>query len=153
MMRKRPLLLALLLLAAAQPVAAGPFAIRCTGSAEFRDKISGERTTRRPELPAQIYVVDEGNRRVQRALVPRQEFEDVCGRGTEQDVRDFSPGLIMVRTLSSDRMCDFRVNRATGEAEYFSHQDLPAGDYNQMEWRMTCSPTQIPVFDRSRNRF
>jgi len=152
-MRKRPLLLALLLVGAAQPVATGPFAIRCTGTAEFRYKISGQRSSRRPDLPDQIYVVDEAARSVQRALVPRQEFEDVCRHGTQQDNRDFSPGQIMVRTLSSDRMCAFTVSRVTGEAEYFSHQDLPGGDYDQTEWRMTCSPTQIPVFDRSRNRF
>jgi hypothetical protein len=153
MMRKGALIVALLLVGAAPPAVAGPFAIRCTGTAEFRDKVAGERTSRRIELPVQTYVMDEGNRRVQRALVPRQEFEDVCGQGTEQDHRDFSAGSIMVRTLSSDRMCAFTVNRVTGEAEYFSHQDLPGGDYNQMEWRMTCSPAQIPVFDRTRNRF
>ena len=152
-MRRWSIILALPLVGAAQPVPTGPFAIRCTGTAEFRNKISGERTTRRSELPAQIYIMDEGGRHVQRALMPRQEFEEVCGHGTEQDNRDFSPGLIMVRTLSSDRMCAFTVNRMTGEAEYFSHLDLPGGDYDQMEWRMTCSPTQIPVFDRSRNRF
>jgi hypothetical protein len=147
------LIIAALAVAGAAEPATQPFAIQCTGTARFTSDVSGERRTRNYDVPRQVYVIDEARQRVQRAMEPRQEFEDVCGRGAIVDSRDFSPGLINVRTESAGAMCDFSVNRVTGEAEFFSVQELPGGRFGEMEWNMTCSPTEIPLFDRSRNRF
>lgn len=144
---------AALLTGAARPATQGRFAIECTGTAQFSNTMTGQLVARTYDVPRQVYVFDEVAERVQRALEPRQEFEDVCFRGGYIASVTFSPGMISVRSEDTGRMCDFNVSRITGEAEFFSHQDLPAGRYNQMEWRMTCSPTEIPVFDRSGNRF
>jgi len=147
------LIIASLTLAGAAEPATQPFAIQCTGTARFTNDVSGERRTRNYDVPRQVYVIDEANQRVQRAMEPRQQFEDVCGRGDIVDSRSFSPGLINVRTESAGWMCDFTVRRATGEAEFFMFQHLPGGRFNEMKLDMTCSPTEIPVFDPSRNRF
>ena len=148
--RRSSAVAALLLVGAAQPAAPEPFAIAYTGEAQFADSMAGSRSY---ELPTQIYVFDEGTNRVQHALEPRQEFEDVCFRGGYIDRVSFSPGLISVRSEQTGRMCDFSVNRQTGDAEYVTHTDLPGGGFSQIEFRMTCSPAEISVFDRSRNRF
>lgn len=137
---------------AAQPPD-GTFAVQCTGTARFADTVTGQLMTRNYDLPRQVYVFHEATERVQRAMEPRQEFEDVCPRdGYLSDV-SFSPGLIQVRSEGDGVLCDFKVSRVTGEGEFYTHQDLPGGRYNEFEWRMTCSRTEVPVFDRSRNRF
>ena len=142
-----------LLMGAAVPAAAQPFAIRCTGTAEFTDNMSGESNSRRYDLPPQIYVLDEAGRNVRRALLARQEFEEICFRGGSVDSRSFSPGLIAVRSEATGRLCDFTVNRATGQAEYVSHEDMPGGRFSRIEFNMTCEATEPPVFDRRRNQF
>jgi hypothetical protein len=143
----------LLLSLAPEAAAVEPFAIACTGKAQFADTLRGERSVREYDVPTQVYVLDEAARRVERAMEPRQQFEDVCFRGGYIDSISFSPGLVSVRSERAGTLCDFQVSRVSGEAVFFSHQDLPGGRYSQMEWRMTCSPAAIPVFDRSRNRF
>ena len=87
------------------------------------------------------------------AAIPRQEFEEVCFRGGNIDSTNFSPGLIQVVSEASDRRCDFTVNRASGDAEYFSHDDYQGGQYSEMKWLMTCKKTKIPSFESVRNRF
>jgi len=141
-----------LLTSATQPVE-GSFAVQCTGTARFSDTVTGELVTRNYELPRQVYVFDEATERVQRAMEPRQEFEDVCPRDGYLARIDFAPGLIQVRSEGEGVLCDFKVSRVTGEAEFSTRQDLPGGRYNEFQWRMTCSRTEIPVFDRSRNPF
>ena len=142
-----------LLTGAAQPSIENRFAIACVGTAQFRGTTTGSLMTRNYDVPRKVYVFDEAANRVQLTLHPRQEFEDVCFQDGYIASVDFAPGLISVRSEDTGRMCDFKVNRVTGEAEYFSHQDLPGGRYEQMEWRMSCSRAEIPVFDQRRNRF
>ena len=132
---------------------ASPFAIACTGTAQFTDKIGEEREVRNYPLPEQIYVFDEDAKRAQRALIPRQQFEDVCFRGGYIDNVKFTPGLIIVRSEKQDQLCDFEVNRKTGDGEYFSHADFSADHYNEIQFKMTCSRTEVPVFDSSKNKF
>lgn len=146
-------IIALTVVAAHQSAPAPPFAIQCTGSAEFTDNMSGQDDARRYDLPVQTYVLDEANGNVQRALEPRQQFEDVCFRGGYIDSRAFTPGLITVRSEALGRLCDFTVNRSTGAAEYLSHEDMPGGRFSRIEFDMICEPAEIPVFDSTRNRF
>jgi len=84
--------------------------------------------------------------------MPRQEFEDVCFRDGHIDSVRFSPGLISVRSEKQGAVCDFSVNRASGKAEYVSYRDLPGG-VSSIEFEMTCEPTEVPVFDKSKNKF
>ncbi|MBA3512676.1 hypothetical protein [Sphingomonas sp.] len=129
------------------------FAIACKGTAQFMDTIQGKPVKRSYDLPRQIYVFDESAKRVQRAMIPRQQFEDVCFRGGYIDNIIFSPGLISVRSERAGAMCDFKVDRASGKAEFVHHSDLPAGGLSSIEFQMTCDPADLPVFDKSRNKF
>ena len=129
------------------------FAIGCTGKAVFTDNVSGKHTERKYALPKQIYVFDEAAKTVSRALIPRQEFDTLCFRGGYIDSITFSPGLISLTSEAKGRRCDFTVDRKTGKAEYFSHDDFPNGQYTEMTWTMACTTAEVPVFDASRNRF
>jgi hypothetical protein len=140
------------LMACSSNARAAPFAVACTGTAKFFDKLAGKPNERTYKIPKQVYVFDEQEKRVQRALEPRREFEDVCVRGGYVNEIMFSPGLITVRTEQRDYMCDFKVSRVTGEAQFFTHQDVRGG-YHEIDWKMTCERAEIPVFDRSKNKF
>jgi len=141
------------LLACSSNAQAKPFAIACTGTAKFTDTGPTQNSVRDYELPKQIYVIDIQAERVQRALVPRQEFEDICFSGGYIDEVDFSPGQIAVHSEKAGETCDFKVNRLTGSGQYFSEHDLRTGGYVRIEFNMTCNPTEVSVFDPSRNRF
>jgi hypothetical protein len=130
-----------------------PFAIACTGIADRSYSVGGRSSTGSSDLPRQVYVLDEQAQRVQRAMEPRQQFEDVCSTDGAAARVDFSPGQVTAHSEAIDSVCDFKVDRRTGAAEFFWRLDLPGGDFHEMEWNMTCAPTQIPVFDTSRNRF
>jgi hypothetical protein len=147
------LIAALLLGTAGHSDGAERFAIGCVGTAKFTDTGPTQNSVRDYELPKQTYVVDMQAKRVQRALEPRQEFEDICFRGGYIDEVDFSPGQIAVHSEKAGETCDFKVNRSSGAAEYFSEHDLPTGGYVRIEFKMNCDRTEIPVFDPSRNRF
>jgi len=131
---------------------AAPFAIACTGKARFSQPVEGKPIERFYDLPTQIYVFDEVTKRVQSALIPRQEFEDVCFRGGYIDSTLFTPGLISVRSEKRGATCDFTVDRASGKGEYASYSDLPGGGLSTIDFEMTCDRTQVPVFDPSRNK-
>ena len=138
---------------ASATTASDRFAIECIGKAQFIDNLSGHVSKRDYSLPKQIYVFDEVAKRVHIAAIPRQEFEEVCFRGGYIDSTNFSPGLIQVVSETSDRRCDFAVNRVSGDAEYFSHDDFQGGQYSEMKWLMTCKKTKIPSFKSVRKRF
>ncbi|WP_166038567.1 hypothetical protein [Sphingosinicella sp. YJ22] len=154
-MSKIGVVLGLIALTGGGGQAADRFAIQCTGDARFTDTFPNGPTVRNYDLPRQVFVFDETAERVQRVLEPRQEFEEVCAVDGYLTSVDFSAGLIQVRADNSryGYLCEFKVNRADGTAQFFTHRDLPHGNYSEIEWRMTCSPTEIPVFDSSRNRF
>ena len=140
------------LVACSSNAQATPFAIACTGIAKFSHKLGGNPSERTYKLPKQVYVFDEQTKRVQLALEPRQEFDDVCIRGGYLTDVMFSPGLITVRSEKKDYMCDFKVSRVSGEASFFTHQDVRGG-FHEIDWKMTCAKTQVPVFDPSKNKF
>jgi hypothetical protein len=143
----------LILLGADYPRTTQRTAIACTGSARFTDNQSGQESSRDYVLPRQVYVLDEAHRRIQRALEPRQEFEDVCFSDGYINSVSFSPGLVSARSEKADAICDFSVSRATGKGQYFSRTDFAGGRFSQIEFQMTCDRAEIPVFDSSRNRF
>ena len=132
---------------------AEPFAIACTGTAQFTDKIGDQRSVRNYPLPKQTYVFHEQAKRAQKALEPRQQFEDVCFRGGYIDSVTFTPGLIVVHSEKPNEICDFKVDRKTGEGEYFSRADFAADRYSEIEFKMNCSRAEIPVFDSNKNKF
>jgi len=132
---------------------AKPFAIACTGKAKFTDTIQGKAVERSYDLPRQVYVFDEVAKRVQRAMEPRQQFEDVCFRDGYINSVNFTSGLISVRSEKSGQMCDFKVDRSSGKAEFVTHADLPSGGLSSIEFQMTCDRTDVPVFDSSKNKF
>lgn len=155
-MRIRRVLLvasAILLIGATRPSEAEDFAIVCTGAAKFENKVAGNVISRNYDLPPRTYVFNEADRRAQHAMMPRQQFEDICFRGSIIDRTDFAPGLINIRSESPGRLCDFSVSRITGVASYLSHSDMPDGGYSSIEFDMHCMPTDVPEFDKSRNRF
>lgn len=141
-----------LVLLAAAP-AKGPFAIQCVGTAVFEDSNGGTAKKRSYDLPAQIYVFDEVGRRAQRALIPRQEFEDVCFRGGYIDTVNFAPGLINIHSEKAGSICDLTVNRKTGGASYSSFDEFGGGRSAAIEFTMNCEAAAIPKFDPSKNRF
>ena len=132
---------------------AAPFAIACTGKARFSQPVKGKPVERSYALPTQIYVFDEATKRVQHALTPRQQFEDVCFRGGYIDSTTFTPGLISVRSEKKGAMCDFNVDRASGKGEYASYNDLPSGGVSTIDFEMTCDRTDVPVFNPTKNKF
>ncbi|MFZ5747648.1 MAG: hypothetical protein ACOY45_08295 [Pseudomonadota bacterium] len=134
----------------------GRFAIACTGTTHTRHTMDGTEHVASGELPRQIYVIAPAANDVQRALVPRKEFEPVCS--TEGGMRfvSIAPGLV---TASSDQggepswTCKFEVDRMTGKGSSLLRGDWANGRFHEMLWEFTCEKTEIPVFDLSRRRF
>jgi hypothetical protein len=153
MMRYRLIVGALLLPTAAQ---AERFAIHCEGTATLRIFENGRASPERPPVPTQqIYVIDEEAQTVHRALMPRQEFENLCG--TEGlCFRTFSPGLIRIEheidEPGSTLRADLTLDRQSGRADY--RLVIAVGQIrSESHWQMTCERGEIPVFDTRRNRF
>lgn len=133
-------------------VAAEDFAIECAGKAVFEDRVQGKVTTRSYDFPSEIYVFNEATRRAQRALIPRQEFEDICFRGGYIDTIDFAPGLINIHSEKAGQACDFSVDRKSGEATFTTLADIPGGTLS-IEFTMNCKAAVVPKFSPAGNRF
>lgn len=128
------------------------FAVECAGKAVFEDRVQDKVTPRSYDLPSQIYVFNEATRRAQRALIPRQEFEDICFRGGYIDTVDFAPGLINIHSEKAGQTCDLTVDRKSGEATFTSLADVPGGT-SSIEFTMNCEAAAVPKFDPAGNRF
>jgi hypothetical protein len=137
---------------------AARFGIECTGVATMEDTVAGKPLTSADDLPLQIYVIDEERNKVQRALVPRQEFETWCSElaGETCDV-DISPGLIKVTTSSHEggvaSSSSLSFDRAAGTGEYRLELRWDDGRYHRLFWKMGCRPGKIPAFEHAKNRF
>lgn len=129
------------------------FAIECVGKATFAGNPNNDSAGRNYDLPSQIYVLNKKAKTVQRALVPRQEYEEVCFTDGYIDAREFSPGLISLTSEKKGARCEFIVDRKSGKGEYFSAEDLPNGSTSKIEFKMICKPTNMPNFNTSENRF
>ncbi|MCA1749312.1 MAG: hypothetical protein LC634_07190 [Sphingomonadales bacterium] len=141
-----------------QAIAADRFAIACLGTAQVIDTVTESRIVRNYDVPRQTYVVDEEAETVKRALLPRQEFEDVCSDDQGSSYVSLSPGLIQANSRGAfDEIpfptCEFRVDRMSGEAEYQLRLDFFDGRSHEFTWSMTCEPTKIPTFDLREQRF
>ena len=146
--------IALLATTGGTPVEA-PFAIACEGSARFFHS-----STNAPSTPTglQVFVIDIANRKITRALEPRQEFDPICGADGVSGKADISPGIVNAwsfkRGESGDtETCSFEVDRKSGKAKYELNLEYPSGAFDRFDWQMTCVPTRIPVFDTSGNKF
>ena len=130
------------------------FAVHCSGTATA---VRFENGQTRPMMPptrtSQIYVINEEAQSVHRALMPRQEFEDLCGR-EGRCFRSFAPGLIQI-VHEIDGEPAFRSSltlyRQDGRANY-ELEDWSGGQRTLLRWEMRCRRGEIPVFDPRRNR-
>ncbi|MBX3593857.1 hypothetical protein [Sphingomonas sp.] len=135
--------------------AEGPVAIACIGAATAK---SDGGSVRKGALQQQVFVFDASTETVRRAMMPRQEFEPVCG--SEKGLRfvSISPGLV---TVSSDDApdgdplwtCTFKADRMAGTARYILRGEWKDGRYHEIAWDMQCRKTEVPVFDLAKRKF
>ena len=130
------------------------FAIHCTGTGSASRIEAGQTRVVMPPTPTtQIYVIDEAAQTVHRALMPRQEFEDLCGT-QGRCFRIFSPGLIQIDHEIDEPLAShsrLSVDRQRGRAD-FELEIWDGAAQTQVRWSLTCRRGEIPVFDPSRNR-
>jgi hypothetical protein len=152
----RTAILAIATLLQASTAQAERFAVACSGTAHAEQNLAGPAVQSRDVLPQQIYIIDEQKSTVQRALLPRQQFENLCPSETVASV-DISPGLIRVTSapdVSENAVdCSFELDRQTGKGLFKLDMSFPGNRYNRLRWDMTCEKTAIPVFDLTKNRF
>lgn len=147
----KELLFAMSLVANA-PTASDTFAIACNGEIFSTTVEDGKVITDKSSLPDQIFVFSENSEVALRAMPRRKEFEKLCEIGSSAKEIDFSPDMIRVYwTSGSDwktkTTCEFKFNRSEGMATLRTKFEWSDFHHNESEWRMICTPTQIPVFD------
>jgi hypothetical protein len=138
------------------------FAISCTGKITFEDNSASGDRARTSVIGPDIYVVDLNVGEVLHALPPRQEFERVCARGKTPQKADASPGLVQVDYHDYDSInfpkervwvdCSFKLDRETGTVLYYDKVKSEDGIEFGETREMTCTKSEIPVFDSSRNK-
>ena len=144
--------------AAAPPIQSSSFAILCEGTADFANSAFQAGTGRRSPTGPQIFVIDEKQQVVFRALEPRQMFDPVCETEAGPGKASISPGMITVfsyeRTPEDTKIdCNLTIDRKIGTAKYEMTMAFDGGGFNSFVWDMKCKPTAIPVFDTKRNKF
>jgi hypothetical protein len=128
------------------------FAIHCRGMSTMADTVTGSLLTSTNDLPKQIYVLDSARNLVEHALEPRQEFESVCDAEKGSRSVSFSKGLISVHSTGTmesgtETVCDFSINRLSGNAELVSRMNFSGGRFHEYRWIMKCEPGVIPSFN------
>ncbi|WP_404372170.1 hypothetical protein AB5I39_05450 [Sphingomonas sp. MMS24-J45] len=135
------------------------FAIVCEGDAVFSNSRVQNGASRQNPTGPQIFVIDETNSAVFRALEPRQEFDPICGSNEKELAKAYiSPGMVTASSFerSSDGTvteCNLEIDRKAGTAVYEMKMEFGFGGYNNFVWTMKCSRTSVPKFDKSRNKF
>ena len=147
--------LSLLMSSSATIAQEGRFAIQCRGMSTMADTITGSLLTSSDDLPKQVYVLDAARDLVEHALEPRQEFESVCDSKKDSRFVSFSKGLISVHSTGTmesgtEIVCDFSINRLSGNAELVHRMSFSGGRYNEYRWIMKCEPDVIPTFNSPR---
>ena len=141
-------------LVASAPTAPDTVAMACVGEtyrAAVSNGISSEKTF---SLPDQIFVFSESSSTVLRAMPRRQEFENVCDIDASGAQIVFSPERIIVDWESSPdwdtrSSCKFLFDRSTGVASYSTQFEWSRSRRSKSEWRMTCSPTPVPIYQKN----
>lgn len=142
--------------ACASPVS-GDFALKCNGTSLSSDKYIRNGEVRTTDLGIQVYVVRLEERAVYHVLFPRQEFDPVCKTDRKGNPAYISPGMITLSDTSAKdgytSTCSMEIDRKSGSAEHTLRLEDLNGWFNQLEWQMKCTRTEIPVFDTSGNKF
>ena len=138
-------------------VDAASFAVSCTGTAYADNNLAGTVSKSTDPLPKQVYVIDDDNKTVQRALLPRQQFDQVCSSSKGNPSVDISPGLILVTGApdfgENSVACSLELDRQTGHALFKLSMTFPGERYNYLRWDMDCEKAPIPVFTPKKNKF
>jgi hypothetical protein len=138
--------------AAANPILKSSFAISCEGDATFESVNAGRSSSSTDPSGRQVFVIDESQHVVFRALFPRQEYDPICGASEAH----ISPGRITIFSVERDdrssTICELSIDRQAGTAEYILNIDFENGRAQNMKWTMDCERTEIPIFDTSRNK-
>ena len=141
----------------AAPADAARFSIACQGTARSKSNLSGRPRLSIYNMPVQVYVVDEEKSTVQRALPPRQQFEDVCSINHKPAVFSVSPGLVVTVAEGSDGdasvSCSFELDRIEGKAKWIDKMIFSNGRTLEWDWEMICKSAPMPIFDTSKNKF
>lgn len=151
------LLAATVALAVATPAYAKRFAIRCTGTAVRTWSYEGGKESSSQSKVDDLYVVDEEAKTLQRALFPRQEYDKLCWGSLRCEFMT-SPGLIRytMQGVEYEHRIDYEYefDRKSGAGKVIRSNDSVDGRFPEKSVEtLTCSPTAIPVFDTSKNKF
>jgi hypothetical protein len=153
----RTSLVAIALLSQASIAEAAKFAVACTGTGYSEHNLTGTVRKSTTQLPLQIYVIDEEKESVQRALMPRQEFDTICSSEKGAPFVSISPGLILVSGApdysETSVECRLELDRKSGKASHLLKMNLGGERYNELRWEMMCEKTSIPVFKPDENKF
>jgi hypothetical protein len=144
-------------LALATPADAKRFAIECTGTRVTTWSTDGGRESRHQLKVRDVYVIDEEAGTLQRAMFPRQEFDELCWGSLRCELMT-SPGLIRytMRGVEHEHRIDYRYefDRKSGAAKIIQSNDSVDGRFpGKSVETLTCSPVAIPTFDTSKNKF
>lgn len=134
------------------PSASDTFAIVCNGETFSTSVKNGEVVKEKYILPDQIFVFSESSEVALRAMPIGKAFENLCEIESSGKELNFSPDKIRVYWISpSDwdaiTTCEFKFDRANSVATMRTKFEWSAVHHRESEWRMDCTPTQIPVYD------
>lgn len=138
-------------LVASAPAASDTFAIACSGDTLSVSVVNGTPATEIFDLSDQVFVFSESAKSALRALPPMETFESLCAIDTEGRELEFSADGIRIFWTSpagwdAKTTCEFTFDRTTSAASMRTTFDWSDRNRSQSDWRMTCTPTQIPVF-------
>ena len=145
-------------LALSSPIIDSSFALKCNGTAEIHNVGRSSETKTSETLSDQIFVVDQFQKIIFRALEPRQQFDPVCMTEDGQGNADISPGMIRTSSLEYSESgmtteCETSFNRKDGSGMHLLKFTYDDGTMISNEWQLICEPTSIPNFETVRNKF
>lgn len=140
-------------LVASAPTAPDTFAVECRGETFHTSVGDGKTDSQIFDLPDQIFVFSESSNIALRAMPRRSEFENICAIGSSGKVMEFSPEAIRVSWASPDgweaaTRCEFVFDRSEATATMRLSFTWSETRRTEGEWRMTCTPTQVPIYNQ-----
>lgn len=144
------------LLALPSAASAEAFAIECSGSRTWTDTITIRKLTGTTPLKREVFVIDPDKSEVRHLLYGGREYEDTCV--FKQDcVVTVGTNVVNVSAFKrdSDSMysVDLTIYRTDGKLTKDIDTDLDDGRYRHEHTDMTCSKTDVPVFEKALNKF
>ena len=135
------------------PTAPDTHALACQGEIFGTSVHFGETIVKTFALPNQIFVLSESEATILRAMPLRREFENVCEIENSGRLIEFTPNSVHAKWTSSEdwetkTSCHFAFNRSLGTATLTTRYEWSEHRSSQSEWRMSCVPTAVPVYNR-----